>query len=67
MSDESNKVGPTGMIVIGIIFVIVGIGVIFLGMNEVQTARKKAAAADWPRISGAVLKAEVRRNLRELG
>lgn len=66
MSDESNKVGPTGMIVIGIIFVIVGIGVIFLGMNEVETARKKAAAGDWPRISGVVLKADVRK-VRDAG
>ena len=60
MSDESNKVGPTGMIVIGIIFVIVGIGVIFLGMNEVQTSRKKAASRDWPKINGVVVRSDVR-------
>ena len=60
MSDATNKVGPTGMIVMGIIFVAVGIGVIFLGMNEVQTSRKKAAARDWPKINGVVVRSDVR-------
>ena len=60
MSDKVNKVGPTGQIVMGGVFIVGCIVAILLGMNDLKLAQQETAANAWPMISGKVITSGVR-------
>lgn len=60
MSNRTNNLGPTGQIVMGVVFIIGCCIALLLGMNDLRLARAETAASEWPRVSGTVVHSGVR-------
>ena len=55
----TNKLGPGGMIVAGIIMVIVSVVIILLQANEMSIRAQAEAAREWPKVSATVIESKL--------